>query len=551
MLKNIEIQNYAIIDKLSIGFTDGLTIITGETGAGKSILLGALELIRGKRADSKVLYNQDIKCYVEATFDVKVYDLKSYFEDEGIDYHDEMIIRREIAPNGKSRAFVNDSPVTLDVLQVLAEQLVDIHQQFDTLDIQKPAFQMQILDALADNKALLAEYSTMYKSYRQTLHNYNELIIRNQNANQEIEFLNFQMQEFHQANLKEGELEQLESILQKLTASEDIKKIHALLGQVLEDNEYAVNNQIQSILNQYTGIKDLDSTYSSLYDRIFSVREELKDIAKEAMRIYESTDYDEEMIQSVSQRLNTINRMLKKHNVNTLDLLLEISADIQSKLEGYSDLTSHIQELQSQITDIESKLGILAEQLSNRRKKVITDLENNVHSMLVVLSMEHAFIKVSLDAVSNFTPTGKDEVTFLFSPNKGSAFLPLKDTVSGGEMSRLTLCIKSLVAGALTLPTLILDEIDAGISGDVAQKMGGVLADMAKSHQIICITHSPQIAAKAQTHYWVHKYYKEHRTVTAIRQLSTDERIIEIAKMLSGNPPTETAKANARELIGI
>lgn len=550
MLKNIEIQNYAIIDKLNIEFTDGMTIITGETGAGKSILLGALELIRGKRADTKVLYDQGVKCFVEAIFEVKAYGLQPFFEEEGLDYHDEMIVRREISPNGKSRAFVNDMPVTLDILQQLAEQLIDIHQQFDILDIQKPAFQTRILDALGDNKVLLEEYSIAYKSYKQAIKKHAELLENNRNANQEIEFLNFQMDEFIQVGLKEGELDTLESLLQKLTAAEDIKKNHALLVQVLDESEQAMISQLQALINQYATIKDFDSSYGAIYDRLVSTNEEMKDLTKEAMHIYDATDYDEELIQTTSERLNTINRMLKKHNVVTVEELLKISEGIQDKLDGFADLTSSISDLEKQIAKMQDNLKGLSEKISQRRKKVVPKLEKDVHDLLALLSMEHAYIKVKIDDVDGFTPNGKDDVIFLFAPNKGSEFLPLKDTASGGEMSRLTLCIKSLVAGALTLPTLILDEIDAGVSGDVARKMGNILSELSHNHQIICITHSPQIAAKAQTHYWVYKFDNEHRTVTAIRELSLEDRVLEIAKMLSGNPPTEAAKANARELIG-
>lgn len=550
MLKNIEIQNYAIIDKVNIEFKEGLTIITGETGAGKSILLGALELIRGKRADTKVLFNQDVKCYVEAIFDISGYELQSYLEEEGLEYHDEMIVRREISPNGKSRAFVNDTPVTLDILQHLAEELIDIHQQFDTLDIQNPEFQMQILDALAENKSLLAEYTALYKKYRQAVKKYNNLIEENRNANQELDFLNFQMQEFIQADIKEDELEDLESTLQKLTATEDIKRNHAAIVQVLEDSDQAVNSQLQLLLNQYAGIRDFDSVYHELYERLVSVREELKDITKEAIRIYDSTEYDEEMIQTIAQRLNVINRMLKKHGVTTSKDLLEIAEKIQTKLDGFADMSSTIEAIAQEINNLEGQLANIADELGERRAAITSKLEVEVHDLLEMLSMEHAYIKVHLEPLPQFTPTGRETVNILFATNKGSEFLPLKDTASGGEMSRLTLCLKSLVAGAVTLPTWILDEIDAGVSGDVAQKMGIIMSDLSLKHQIICITHSPQIAAKANTHFWIYKFDNDHRTVTAIRELSKEDRVIEIAKMLSGNPPTEAAKANALELIG-
>jgi DNA repair protein RecN (Recombination protein N) len=551
MLIKIEIQNYAIIEKLEIKFPEGLTIITGETGAGKSILLGALGLIMGNRADTKVLFDADKKCFVEATFDVSQYNLRNLFDEEGLEYHHEMIIRREIAPGGKSRAFVNDSPVTLDIVQSITEALIDIHQQFDTLDIQKPAFQLQMIDALAGNKALLEEYTSKYKVYKQTHRNLESLREKNRNANQEIEFLSFQMSEFQAVQLKSGEYDDLEATLHKLTSAEDIKKNHSLLGVVLEENENALISQLQDLINQYGSIKNLDESYKDIYDRMISVKEELSDISRTAERIADNTEYDEEAIQNISNRLSQINRLLKKHNVLSVEDLLNIEGDIRSKLEGYGDLTQEIEKLEFNLKTQETELKEIAAKLSLSRKKVTAGFESEVHDLLVSLSMSHAYIKVEMKPLSQLSATGLDDVNILFSPNKGSEFLPLKDTASGGEMSRLTLCIKSLVAGAITLPTLIFDEIDAGVSGDVAQRMAKILENLSKKHQIICITHSPQIAAKAQSHYWVYKAENDHRTITAMRQLSKEDRITEIAKMLSGNPPTQAAIANAKELIGI
>ncbi|MBK8669037.1 MAG: DNA repair protein RecN [Saprospiraceae bacterium] len=551
MLRKIEIQNYAIIDKLEIEFPAGLTIITGETGAGKSILLGALGLIMGKRADTRVLYDQERKCFVEATFDVKAYRLEDFFVEEGLDYMDELVIRREIASNGKSRAFVNDSPVTLDILDKLTEGLIDIHQQFDTLDIQKPSFQLQMIDALAGNKNLLETYSKGIKLYRQALRKLEELKEKNRNAHQEMEFLSFQMNEFNQAELKEGEQESLEAQLEKLTSAEDIKKCTTLLVHGLEEDENAIIGQIQGLVNHISSIKHLDKSYNEIYDRLISVREELADVAKEASSMAEATEYDEEAIYLANARLNLINRLQKKHGVITMQALLDIQSTIEQKLNGYSDLTDEIEKMEASCVKQETELRKQALSLSDLRKKIIPTFEKNVHDLLVGLSMEHAYIKVKIDTLKELSSTGLDDLSILFAPNKGSGFLPLKDTASGGEISRLTLCVKSLVAGAVTLPTLIFDEIDAGVSGDVAQKMGAILSRMSEKHQIICITHSPQIAARAESHYWVYKSETASRTMTAMRELTMDDRVIEIAKMLSGNPPTETAKANARELIGL
>jgi len=550
MLRKLEIQNYAIIDKLEIDFPTSLTIITGETGAGKSILLGALGLIMGKRADTKVLFDQERKCFVEATFAIADYQLHEYFTEEGLDYDDELIIRREIAPGGKSRAYINDSPITLDILTTLTENLIDIHQQFDTLDIQKPVFQLRIIDALAGNKNVLEQYSNLYKDYRQTCQKLELLKEKNRNAQQEVEFLNFQIAEFDQADLKPNEQDELEMQLQKLTSAEDIIKNCSAIVQAVEEGENAILGQLQFISNQFGSIKNLDKNFSDIYDRLLSVREELMDISKDASRISDSTEYDAAAIETTTTRLNIINRLQKKHGVITMDDLLKTQAEIKDKLNKFGDLTSDIENLELEISKKERSLKELAQVLSQARKKVIPSLEKDVHNLLTDLSMNHAYIKVQTGVLSSFSNSGLDDISILFAPNKGSDFLPLKDTASGGEMSRLTLIIKSLVAGALTLPTLIFDEIDAGVSGDIAGKMGEILNNLANKHQIIAITHSPQIAAKAMSHYWVYKNDTESRTVTAMRQLDQGERVYEIAKMLSGNPPTEAAKANARELIG-
>lgn len=551
MLKKLDIQNYAIIDKLTIGFVDGLTIITGETGAGKSILLGALGLIMGKRADTKVLYNQEVKCFVEATFDVSDYSLKPIFEEEELDYYDELIIRREISTSGKTRAFVNDTPVTLDVLQKISDHLIDIHQQFDTLEIQKPAFQTEVVDMLAGNKDILEEYTDKYRTYRQISRSLDEAIEKNRTAQQEIEFLNFQMKEFEEISLKSGELDELESRLQILTSSEDIKNIHALLVHGLEEDEASIINALQSMINEYSSIKKLDSQYAILYDRLLAIREELSDVTRESASISESTEYSEEEIELTTQRLNAINRLLKKHNVLTDGDLIEIEASIQNKLSEFSDMTSSIDKLKTEKEKLHKQLTGLAAKLSKNRKSITSKFEKDVQDLLVSLSMENARIKVSITTADQLTPTGSDEISLLFAPNKGSEFLPIKDTASGGELSRLTLCIKSLIAETMTWPTLIFDEIDSGVSGEVAKKIGDILFGLSETHQVICVTHSPQVAAKAQSHYWVFKEDSGTRTTTGMKKLSSDERVLEIAKMLSGNPPSEAAIANARELIGI
>lgn len=551
MLTRLEIQNYAIIDRVDISLPEGLTIITGETGAGKSILLGALGLVMGKRADTKVMYDPEKKCYVEAVFEISNYNLRDYFEARELDYFPELIIRREISQGGKSRAFVNDSPVTLDILAELTENLIDIHQQFDILDIQKPTFQLRMIDALAGNQSMLDAYKTEYNRYRSLIRKLSELTERSAAAAREMDFLTFQIQEFDEAALKTGEQAELESALLKLTAAEDVKRLTTLVSHVLEEDERAVNGTLQSLASQLSHIRDLDPVYHELYERLLSSREELADIAREASRISDLTEYDTEAIHTTTERLNVIYRLMKKHQAADLDDLLLVRDKTAAQLAGFRDLGTEIESTSKEILSIKNTLLGIGTKLSENRKACTGRFESEVHSLLADLSMTHARIKVAINALGEPGPTGLDEVNMLFAPNKGSDFLPLKDTASGGEMSRLTLCIKSLVAGAITLPTLIFDEIDAGVSGDVAGKVGKILSRLAERHQVICITHSPQIAARASCHYWVYKSDTDTRTITAMKQLSADEKITEIAKMLSGNPPTDAALANARELINL
>lgn len=551
MLKKLEIQNYAIIEKLEMTFSDGLTIITGETGAGKSILLGALGLIMGKRADTKVLFNYDKKCFVEATFEISGYEMKSFLDEEGLDYFNEMIVRREIASNGKSRAFINDSPVTLEILSSITNNLIDIHQQFDTLDIQKSSFQLKMIDAVAGNQHILIHYTNEYTQYKTALNEIEYLRLKSKNANQEMEFLSFQKSEFEDANLKENEQTELESQLLRLTAAEDIKKNSSMLVQGIEEDHYAVLGQLQVLTNQIGTIRQFDIKIDNIFQRLLSVKEELSDISREATRIADSTEYDEEAIHITNARLNLIYRLQKKHHVSDMTSLLDISKTIKYRLESYGDLSEQIAELERKILLKENELRILSGKLSENRKKILPSFEKDIHNKLMTLAMDHAFIQVKCTSNDFFNPTGTDEISILFAPNKGSAFLPLKDTASGGELSRLALCIKSQVAGAITLPTLVFDEIDSGVSGEVAHKMGKILSEMSDVHQVICITHSPQIAARADSHYFVYKTNTDIRTITSMKQLSEEERVMEIAKMLSGNPPTETAKANAKELLSL
>ncbi|MEZ4909370.1 MAG: DNA repair protein RecN [Saprospiraceae bacterium] len=549
MLTHLHIRNYAIIAQLDLNFPSGMTVITGETGAGKSIVLGALGLIMGNRADTKTLMNQEEKCVVEANFDVRSYALQNVFEALDLDYTDELLIRREINPNGKSRSFVNDTPVTLDVLQTLSDELIDIHQQFDTLNLQKPQFQLQVIDALADNKEQILQYQRIFKEYKQLQNEQNILIEKEKSATSEMEFLQFQWDEIAQSNISKGEVSQLENDLLRLNAGEEIKKATSLIAHGLDESEQATIETLQSYLNLLSPVRAADPEIEEVYTRLLSIKEELKDINHQIMRISESTEYDQEAIYTASQRLNLLNKLLFKHNVTSDKELLEKQRQIEEKLSGFTSVKQRIIDIESQILKIEKELRSKAKSIGKRRCDVLQKFEIDVKLLLKDLAMPHANIKVDIVESDELTIIGNQTLRFLFSANKGNPLLPIKDVASGGEISRLTLVIKSLVANAMTLPTLIFDEIDIGVSGEVALKMGKILYGLADRHQLITITHSPQIAAKGSNHIFVYKQDVGPRMVTALRTLSTDERIIEVAKMLSGDPPSSSAILNAKELL--
>lgn len=549
MIRSLYIHNYAIIDELSIHFSDGLTIITGETGAGKSILLGALGLIMGKRADTKALYNLNEKCLVEGYFDVRTYDLKGFFQANDLDYDDEVILRREILPSGKSRAFINDTPVTLNLLQELSNALVDLHQQFDSLDIHNVSFQLRMLDALAGNKPLLHQYQERYREYTADRHRLEELTLQDRNAAKETGFIQFQLQEFLDANLQPGEQETLEEELGRLTNAEEIKRTLGAVFNYLSEDEQSVMGQLQQLVISVGGIRKYSASIGDLYQRFQGLLYELQDMAKEFERQTDETEFDPERILEIQKRLDIIYRLQNKHQTPTIEGLLELQRELEAQLQTFEDISGEILRLQNKIAESERELQGLAGKLSERRKGVIPGFETHVQDMLGNLAMEYARLQVEMHAMNHPGPTGMDEVNYLFAANKGGRMLAIKDVASGGELSRLTLVTKSLVASAIPLPTLIFDEIDTGISGDVALKMGRILRSLSNQHQVVVITHSPQVASKADAHYFVYKQISGERTVAGVRLLSEEERVTSIATMLSQNPPSESAIRNARELL--
>lgn len=550
MIERLYIKNYAIIDELEIIFSKQLTIITGETGAGKSILLGALGLIMGKRADSKVLYQTENKCVVEAHFQVGSYNLKSFFEANDIDYDAEVIIRRELTPSGKSRAFINDTPVNLQQLKRLSENLIDLHQQFDTLDIHNVSFQMRMIDALAGNREALSLYQDQFKTYQKSKKLLESLVNQNNLAMNEMDFLHFQLDEFTKVGLQANEQVKLEEDQQTLSSAEEIKQRLAEAYHVLSEDEMAIVSKLRTLSNAIGNYAAINSNIREIHTRFEGIIVDLQDMADEMNQLDESIEYDPERLMEISSRLDLIFKLQSKHHVQSIEELLVIQGQIEEKINAFSDLSDQIEALEISVNNQEKKLLKLAKKLSEKRKKVIPGFEKKVHDLLEQLSMQHAQLKVDVEDLNELNSTGKDRIRFLFAANKGGRLEAIKDVASGGEISRLTLCTKSLVASAIPLPTLIFDEIDSGVSGDVALKMGQILHGLAKQHQVVSITHTPQIAAKADQHYFVYKKAGKDRTTTHIKDLNKEERIVEIATMLSGNPPSQSAVDNAQELLG-
>ena len=549
MIKTLHIKNYAIIEDLVIRFSDGLSIITGETGAGKSILLGALGLIMGRRADTKSLYDHAKKCVIEGTFKISPYNLQSFFEAHELDYDEETVVRREISPSGKTRAFINDTPVNLKQLQHLSGSLIDLHQQFDTLDIHEVSFQLRMLDALAGHKDVLKQYSLEYQSYENRRRELRKLEKQQAEAGKETDFLQFQLNELLEAELMPGEQEELEAEITTLTKSEDIKRVVSQAVNGFSGGEQNLLGQLEELQSTMMEVAEYNPKLQKIYDRYLASVEEISDINRELEDLSDHIEYDGERINEIQERLDHIYRLEKKHRVGNLEELLKIQADFQMQLGSFGDLSGSIAKIKEEITTLESGLQKLASRLSKGRKAVCATFLENIHDRLAQLKMHQARLKILIQDTAELTTTGMDDVQFLLAPNKGSDFLQIKEVASGGELSRLALVIKSLVASAIPLPTLIFDEIDTGVSGDVSQKMGKILKQLATDHQVISITHTPQIAAQADMHFFVYKQEKNERTVTQVQELSHEDRIREIATMLSGNPPSSSALQHADELL--
>ncbi|MBL7889992.1 MAG: DNA repair protein RecN [Bacteroidia bacterium] len=549
MLKHLSVQNYALIDQLEVEFADGLTIITGETGAGKSILLGALGLIAGSRADTQSLQDKSKKCIIEAAFNIKEYALSDFFNEHELDYEAVTTIRREINPEGKSRAFINDTPVTLNQLKDLGERLIDIHSQHQTLSLNGADFQLSVVDAFAKHDSLLNEYKTEYKNFRSLEKQLNELIEKEVQAKKDMDYFQFQFNELEDANLKAGEQAALEQELETLNNAEDIKLNLSKAAFGLSGGEQNLLSSLNEIKNILNGLSKFKPEIAELNTRINSSYIELKDISNELEALEQEILYDPKRIEILNDQLDAIYRLQQKHQVKTIEELIAIKDELSNKLLDFSSLESEIEKVKALLERSNKTLSASAKTISENRKKVIPKIEKEIGSLLSSLSMPNAQLKIEQKAMETYSVNGIDKINFLFSANKGSEFKELNKVASGGELSRLMLSIKSLIAQLTALPTIIFDEIDTGVSGDVADKVGSIMNTMSGKMQVITITHLPQIASKGGSHLFVYKEDKNNKTYSNIKKLSADERVQEIAKMLSTGNPSAAAISNAKELL--
>ena len=549
MLRNLTIDNYALIDRLDIDFDDGLSVITGETGAGKSIILGALSLVLGSRADSKVALDASSKCVVEATFDVEPYSLEALFDELDVDYSASTIVRREILPNGKSRAFVNDTPVGLQQLRTLTSRLIDIHSQHENLMLSNTDFQLDIVDTLADTADDLHKYFDLFNRYRDTRQQLRSLRDESDKFLAEKDYIEHQLSELVAANLVDGEQQSLEEEQNLINHSQEVIETLSAIMASLDGEESGVLSLLKSASTYIGRLEKYINRASEFADRINSSFVELKDIASELSAIIESTEFSEERKHFIDDRLNLIYSLQQKHRVSSVTHLLDIQDDFARRLDLIENFDDRISSLQTQIDELEKQLSAAAERLSQRRRAVGSLIEEKTEAMLHELGMPNGRFEVSFSATDDFTSRGRDKIEFLFSANKNRSPQPVAEIASGGEISRLMLVIKSLVAASQALPTIIFDEIDTGISGEIARKMGEIMQTMSASMQVVAITHLPQIASKGKTHYKVFKDESGETTQTRIACLTADERIVEIAEMIAGKNPSRSALDSARELL--
>ncbi len=549
MLTELYIKNYVLIDELNLQPHQGLNIITGETGAGKSIMLGAIGLLLGNRADLRVLSNESEKCVIEGTFRIEDFHVEALFKELDLDYVEPIAIRREIAPSGKSRAFVNDTPVNLESLKQIGQYLIDVHSQHDNLLLGNQLFQLKVVDAFANNAPAVESYQLAYRTYQTAKSNYQKIQKEYANSQKEYDYNLFLFEELRKASLQPKEQEALEQELQMLEGAEDIKTKLALGAELLSRSDVAINDQIRQTCQALNSISNLSTTFSTLAERLESVRIELHDIAQEIESEEENIEHNPVRIEEVQQRLSLLYNLQKKHQIDDTAGLLKLQKDLENKVLKVQNFDDELQQLKKDLEQAQKNLYLEGEALSATRHAVLEAIEQEVKTLLIDLGMPNATIKITSTRLPEPTAEGLELLNFLFSANKGIAPQEISKVASGGEFSRLMLAIKYILAGKTSLPTLIFDEIDTGISGEIALKMGKMFQVMAQKHQIISISHLHQIAAKGNHHYFVYKDDTKDRTFSKIKRLSEAERITEIAQMISGATPSESAIKSAKELL--
>ena len=549
MLTELTIKNFALIDQLEVNFSKGMTSITGETGAGKSILLGGLALVLGKRADLSTLKDKSKKCFVEATFSISTYRLNEFFTHLDLDYESITTIRREIIPSGKSRAFVNDTPVNLDVLQQLGEKLIDIHSQHQTLSVTQEDYQLEVLDALAGNEELLATYQKLRTTHLDLNREIDELERKKVGLVEEHDYNSFLLEELSKAPLTEGIIEQLEEEIQQLSHIEEIEYQLSKVSQILDEEQIGVHVQLNEVKASLNKIESIGQQFSQFNQRIESIRIELNDLSSELTRSYEQLEANPARLEEVNAQYQLLNDLFKKHHVATIVDLVKKRNELEGKVLKTANIDQTLGELKAQLKAVDDKLHQCSDLLSNKRREVIPSFIDEMEKILVLVGMPNARFKLDFVPTVNYQLYGKEQLNFTFSANKGSDFGALKKVASGGELSRIMLAIKAILSQYKTLPSIIFDEIDTGVSGEVAHKIGEIMQHMGNYMQVVTITHLPQVAAKGAHHFKVFKETHSGSTFTQMRKLNYEHRVEEIAQMLSGEVLTASALQHAKELL--
>lgn len=549
MLTSLYIKNYALIDELSVQFNNGLTIITGETGAGKSILLGGLSLVLGKRADLSQVKNTEDKCIIEAIFDIANYDLKSLFKGLDLDYDVQTIIRREILPSGKSRAFINDTPVNLESLAALSNYLIDIHSQHQTQQLTQDDYQFKVIDALAENNSNIEDYSKQLIAYKALQKSLDKLKASKAELIKEYDYNLFLSKELNEVNLEKLNIEALETQYEELNNVEEIGEKLSSAKSILNSEDLGVIDQLNTVKQELAKIATFGKAYEVLKERIVSVGIELDDVLIELDNLEESLSSDPEELNRIEAQLKIINNLFQKHSVLSIEELIEIKNQLQSKIDDTESLDESILKKEKELIKLEDELNQIALKIRKNRKSVIPVFVSKLETILTDLGMPNAKFKIQLEEINHFAANGKDSLQFLFMANKGSSFNELKKAASGGELSRIMLAIKSILAEYIQLPSIMFDEIDTGVSGEISNKMGAIMKQMSHRMQVFTITHLPQIAAKGNTHFKVFKTDNDDVTHTQLKKLNEEERIVEIAQMLGGINITDSAMAHAKQLL--